>query len=195
MTTPDDPRRRTGPGAPVATLGLVLVVTTCWVAQLVHPGLLQTLRRDPSALAAGQWWRVATPLVVQDPPWQWAVLGPLTLGLGAVVERFWGGRTVVGLFVVTGLLGEAVGYAWLPRGAGSSVGAAGLLGVLVAWSLSPAARVLPAVLVPRVRTAAVVTLAASVASVVLHDVHGLPLLAGVAAGGFLLAKDRREDAA
>ncbi|MEW1956719.1 rhomboid family intramembrane serine protease [Kineococcus sp. NPDC059986] len=168
---------------PVATVALVVPVTGTWVAQLAHPALLEVLRRDPSALAAGQWWRVVTPLVVQDPPWQWAVLAPATLVLGTLVERFAGSRAVVAGFLCAGLVGEAAGYAWSPYGAGSSVGAAGLLGILVAWSLSAAARrALPPVLVPRVRFFAVATLAAAAVSVALRDVHGLPLFTGALLG-------------
>jgi membrane associated rhomboid family serine protease len=176
---------------PVATLGIAVVTTVLWVTQLVHPALLDLLRRDPAALAAGQWWRVVSPLVVQDPPWQWAVLGPLVLAAGTCVERLHGPAVVVAGYLLGGLVGEGVGYLWSPHGAGSSVGAAGVLGILVAWSLSRSApRVLPRVLVNRVRPFAVATLCAAVVSVVVHDVHGLPLLVGTLLGALLVRRPR-----
>jgi membrane associated rhomboid family serine protease len=55
------------------------------------------LWRDPDALAAGQWWRLVTPLFVQyDRVWQIVVVLLLLAGIGAVAERVFGHSRLLG---------------------------------------------------------------------------------------------------
>ncbi len=95
------------------------------------------MRRDPAALAAGQWWRVVSPLVALDGNiWLHFVYDTLGLLLvGIVVERLLGpGRWLI-LFFAGALAGTVAGYAWNPYGAGTSIALCGLIGGLVIWQI------------------------------------------------------------
>jgi membrane associated rhomboid family serine protease len=112
---------------PVATL--LITAATGLVASLgfLNPVLQESLRRDPSALAAGEWWRLGTPLLVRTDGWvQLVVILAGTLAAGTVVEQTLGWRRLLVLYLAGGLAGQAAGYAWDPTGAGSSVAMLGL---------------------------------------------------------------------
>lgn len=91
--------------------------------------------RDPAAIAAWEWWRLATSLIVQDG----GAIGTLfNLGflavLGYVAERALGrGRWVV-LYLSGAVAGEAAGFLLDQPGAGNSVALCGLAGGLVLMS-------------------------------------------------------------
>jgi hypothetical protein len=83
-------------------------------------------------------------------------------------------------------VGQASGYLWEPPDAGASVAAAGLLGAVSAWLLSPAGPHLA-----RVRGWGVASLMAGIALTAGADMHGPPLLLGFGLGALLLWHDRR----
>jgi hypothetical protein len=90
------------------------------------------------------------------------------------------------LYLGCGVVGQAFGYLWEPPDAGASVAAAGLLGAVSAWLLSPAGPHLA-----RVRVWGVVSLGAGIALTAGADMHGPPLLLGFGLGALLLWRDRR----
>jgi hypothetical protein len=53
---------------PVATAAVLAVTVVLTVLQFPLPQVRLALWRDPDALAAGQWWRLVTPLFVQYDP-------------------------------------------------------------------------------------------------------------------------------
>jgi membrane associated rhomboid family serine protease len=90
MSTADAPERlpRWWPIATASVLAITVVLT---VLQFPFPGVRLALWRDPDALAAGQWWRLVTPLFVQyDAWWQIVVVFAILAGLGVLVERVFG---------------------------------------------------------------------------------------------------------
>jgi membrane associated rhomboid family serine protease len=122
---------------PIATLAVLICTTIGALLQAMSPAVLSALRRDPSALAAGEWWRILSPLLVLDGDIWWHFAYD-TLGLilvGAVVERWLGPARWLLLFLAAALAGELAGYAWDPYGAGVSVGLCGLIGGLVIWQI------------------------------------------------------------
>lgn len=49
---------------PIATVSVLAVTAVLTVLQFPFPQVRLDLWRDPDALAAGQWWRLVTPLLV-----------------------------------------------------------------------------------------------------------------------------------
>jgi hypothetical protein len=54
---------------PVATAAVLAVTVVLTVLQFPFPQVRLALWPDPDALAAGQWWRLVTPLFVQYDRW------------------------------------------------------------------------------------------------------------------------------
>lgn len=51
---------------PIITLAVLVITGIGTALQLMFPGVFPALRRDPAALKAGEWWRLVTPLLVND---------------------------------------------------------------------------------------------------------------------------------
>jgi rhomboid protease GluP len=189
MSTADAPERLPRRW-PIATVSVLAVTVALTVLQFPFPGVRLALWRDPDALAAGQWWRLVTPLFVQyDAWWQIVVVFAILAGLGVLVERVFGPAYLLLLYFGCGVVGQAFGYRWDPWDAGASVAGAGLLGAVCAWLLSPAG--------PRqvqVRIWGVVWPLAGIVLTARGDMHGPPLLVGFGLGALLLWRDRRRHA-
>jgi membrane associated rhomboid family serine protease len=172
---------------PVATVSVLAVTVVLTVLQFPFPRLRLDLWRAPGALAAGQWWRLATPLLVQyDAVWQIVVVLACIAVVGVLAERIFGHGPWLLLYLVCGVVGQAFGYRWDPPDAGASVAGAGLLGAVCAWLLSPDG---PPQL--QVRVWGVLWPLAGVALTVKGDQHGPPLLVGFALGALLLWLEHR----
>jgi rhomboid protease GluP len=180
-------RSRRGSAWPLATAAVLAATAVLTVLQFPFPGVRLALWRDPDALAAGQWWRLVTPLLVQDDRvWQIVVVLALVAGVGVLAERLYGHGRWLLLYLGCGVAGQAFGYLWAPPDAGCSVAGAGLLGAVCAWLLSPAGPRLQ-----RVRVWAVAWPLAGIALTAMRDHHGPPLLLGFGLGALLLWRDRR----
>ena len=154
-------------------LGVTSLLTALHVA---GEPVLPLLGRTPGALARGEWWRLITPIFVNRGAWPEIVLNLLApAALGAVVERWYGMRWFLVLYLTAGVVGEVAGCAWKPMGAGSSVSVMGLVGAAAAW------------FVLRKRTTwalafGTVLVMVGLALTVLRDLHGPPILAGLCLG-------------
>lgn len=123
-------------GLPALTIAALGLISLFMVLQTLEPAVLATLRRDPAALAAGQWWRLASPVLVQADGWaQFAFNFAGLAVVGAAVERRCGWLTWVLLALAGIAVGEWAGYWWEPQGGGSSVLVCGLVGGLLAFAL------------------------------------------------------------
>jgi membrane associated rhomboid family serine protease len=123
---------------PVPWVTVLIVGVTAVIASLglVDPAVLSALRRDPGALAAGQWWRLLTPLLVRADSWPvLALILAFTAAAGALVEQLLGIPELLLLYLAAGVTGQAFGYAWDPHGAGSSVAMLGLVSGLWVMTL------------------------------------------------------------
>lgn len=169
---------------PFATMATLLVTGIFTALQFPFPGVLETLRRNPQAFASGEWWRIITPLLVHSDGWPQIVFNFAAIAVfGVIAERIFGHWRWLLLYLAGGIVGEIVGYAWDPLGAGASVGLFGLVGGLLAWQLLSLAS-------PRARIAATIGLIAAVALVVMRDIHGCATLAGACLGALLLWQAR-----
>jgi rhomboid protease GluP len=174
---------------PIATASVLAVTAVLTVLQFPFPGVRLALWRDPEALAAGQWWRLVTPLLVQyDAVWQIVVVFLLIAAVGGFAERVFGHGPWLLLYLGCGVVGQAFGYLWAPPDSGASVAGAGLLGAVCAWLLSPTG---PSLV--RVRLWAVVWPLIGVALTATGEMHGPPLLLGFGLGALLLWRSRRRE--
>jgi len=112
---------------PVLTLAVAVVTAVVAGLGFVDPAVQTALRRDPTALQTGAWWRMLSPLLVRTDGWlPLATILVGTVAAGAIVECHAGWWRWLVLYVGSGLVGQAFGYVWDPDGAGSSVAVLGL---------------------------------------------------------------------
>jgi rhomboid protease GluP len=171
------------PGLPAASTCVIALTLVINILQFVFPELLADFRRDPDALRAGEWWRIATPLFVQAE----GVAQVLVNTAGALIfcplcEKFYGKRMLV-FYFASGLVGECAGYLWKPHGGGSSVAIAGVIGSLLTFAYLRRREVRgPA------GVFALTGLAGALLLSVAKDLHGPPILAGALLGAVMQAK-------
>jgi membrane associated rhomboid family serine protease len=140
--------------------------------QFFFPDILSLFQRDYQRFLSGNWWRLITPLFVQDggPGGTIFNLAGLLL-IGSVAERLWGGRWMLMIFFIGGIFGEIVAFAWQPVGAGNSIGNFSLAASIATACL---ARYSP----KPVLIAAFLTLSVDGILIGLQDIHGAAALAG-----------------
>jgi membrane associated rhomboid family serine protease len=138
---------------PALTITVAACTAAVSVVGLAAHDVLEHLQRRPGELRDGQVWRLVTSLFVHDSWFALVANLVLLLIVGIAAERR---ITRIGwavLYVAGGVVGQLVGLAWQPHGAGNSgacFGVAGALVVLAAvahddvapWSLGYAAVVL-----------------------------------------------------
>ena len=169
--------QRTKHPPPVVAILIIGVTALVTGLQFPFPEVLADFRRNRKALMAGEWWRMVTPLFVQSSGWWQCCIN----GAGAVVvcplaERFYG-KQLLALYFVPGILGEVFSYFWGSNGAGSSLGIAGVVGGLFAFTFFHRSEIS--------RTARIFSIfgiASAIALSFSQDNHGPPVLIG-----FLLA--------
>lgn len=172
--------RVTSTQVPIATVSIFLITGVTTGLQFVFPQIIPMLERTPTAMENHEWWRLFTPLLVQSDGWrQIAFNFPAILLLGIAIERIFGSRQVVLLYIVCGFVGEIAGFAWQPFGAGSSIAAAGLLGALALWLLMKRSI--------QGKVGGVVILAGAGVLTFIKDIHGPPIVAGAFLAGIMLA--------
>ncbi len=113
---------------PIATTAVVIITAVLTTFEFFSPAVLNTLERDPVAFAAGQWWRIITPLFVRDGIWfQYVQLVVIAI-MGTLIERRFGSVRWLILYFVPGMVGELAGMTWGPIGASAAHGLFGLVG-------------------------------------------------------------------
>jgi membrane associated rhomboid family serine protease len=167
---------------PGIALALLLLLVLMAMLQWLVPGVLSACRRDAARIAAGEWWRLATALFVQDGGVAGTVFNLAGLLLvGTVAERLWGRRRWLVIFFVGGILSEVVATAWRPIGAGNSVANFSLAGAVTVLCIrrSPTS----------VFLAALIALAGGAALLLRRDIHGAATMFGAIIGLVLISLD------
>jgi rhomboid protease GluP len=161
--------------SPAAVSALIMGMTALTTGlQFVFPEILTAFRRNSEALLAGEWWRMVTPLFVQSNGLRQCVGN----GVAAIIflplaERLYGKRLWV-LYFVPGVAGEVFAYAWGKDGAGSSLGIAGVMGSLFAFTFLYRRE-----LAGPTYIAAMFGFTAAVVLCLCQGTHGPPVLMGV----------------
>lgn len=157
---------------PYATLLLMLAITIPTTLQFFFPSLLQMFERDYARFLAGDWWRILTPLFVQDGGLNGSIFNLVSLLLvGTIAEKIWGSQRWLIIFFAGGILSEMIGFAWQPVGAGNSVANFGLAASIAVFCLT--------INTPRaVRITAILALGAGVILMFLRDIHGPAMMIG-----------------
>ncbi len=168
------------PPLPIVTILIIGVTSLITGLQFVFPGILSEFRRNREALWAGEWWRMLTPLFVQAAGWkQCCVNGVAAAVFCPLAEKLYGNR-LFALYFIPGVPGEIFAYAWSPNGAGSSLGIAGVVGSLFAYTYLHRQGI-PAF----VHILAIFGFAGAVALSFCRDNHGPPMLIGVLLAGLM----------
>jgi hypothetical protein len=169
---------------PWATAVLFVVIATLSVIQILDPALLLLLCRDASLIAAGEWWRLATSVLVQDGGVAGGSFNLLSLLLvGGVAEFLWGTRRWICIVVVGVLLAQTVARTWQPNGAGNSMINFSLAGAVCIACLARC-QIRPALV------AAFLALGAAGLLCLLRDIHGAAAACGAATGLVFIELDR-----
>ena len=98
---------------PIATVALFVAVGIPSLIQFFEPAVLVLLQRDFTRFMLGEWWRLVTPLFVQDGSTAGTFFNLISLLLiGTLAEQFWGSLPVLLIFFSGGSMGELAGFAW-----------------------------------------------------------------------------------
>lgn len=164
---------------PALTL-LILAVSLVTIYQGWHDqAFYDLMRRNPDRLHQGEWWRIASPLLVDRDKILLQV--PNFLGIlifGTAIERSAGRLWMLTAFLAGGIAGQLAAYAWAPPGAGNSVAMLGLAGCALIAFTRPARAILA--------TAAILT---AIYFTYHQDMHGPAALAGIAVGLLIMLRD------
>ena len=186
-TTPEATRASLLRPLPRATLLVFVTVAIPTTLQFFFPAILTLLRRDQSRFIAGEWWRLVTPLFVQDAGATGTIFNLVSLLIvGSVAERLWGSRRWLAIVAIGGIVSEVIAMSWRPVGAGNSVANFALAGsVVVAVCFG---RQTPR----RARVAALFALGAHVWLLLLKDIHGAAGIIGVIVGAGAILRNGGE---
>jgi membrane associated rhomboid family serine protease len=130
--------RSVGAASSPATMVIIAICVFFWFVETFNPSIVRSLGSFQPAIAAGEWWRLLTPMLLHAPRSLWHIgLNMYVLWLyGPEVERAFGTPRFVGLFVVAGFLGGAASYAFGPcpaLGVGASGAIFGVVGALLIY--------------------------------------------------------------
>jgi hypothetical protein len=174
--------RERPPVVPVAAIVLWLVVAIPSLLQFGIPTVYEALYRNRDAiLDSGQWWRVATAIVVQDGGLYGTLFNLILLGIAAYVScKLWGSTITVTLFVVVGVGLNVLAVAFSAGDGGGNSGATFPLvssfAVLAVVVLHGAQRRIALIL-------ALLITAIGIYLVIANDGHGIAILVGIVVGG------------
>lgn len=165
---------------PLVTLLIAAITFTVSAIGNIVPDVLDTLARDRDLLLDGEWWRLVTPLVVQDGGWVGTAFNIFTLlVLGTIVESLFDRRVLVVVYFSAGLVSELFAYTLLQNQgfAGNSEAVLGLAGLLVVSSI--VSRAIP------LRAIGAIGLVAGLSLVITANLHGVGFSTGAIIGGAL----------
>jgi len=180
--------RRTGRGfrTPKASFAVAAATLVVSVLGNLNPDVLELLGRNRSLLLAGEWWRLVTPLLVQDGGWPGTIFNISSLiVVGLCAESLHRRSTYLIVYVLAGLISEVFAYTLLPdQGfAGNSVanmGAAALCLVTLCVAGAGSARII-----------GLIGVLTGVFLIVTGNLHGVGFAVGALSGAVILSMHSR----
>lgn len=173
---------------PRSTVLLLIIISVPSTLQFFFPRLLTTLQRDPVRFFDGEWWRLVTPLFVQDGGFPGTIFNLISLFfVGIIAEQFWSNRDLFLLFFFGGIVGEIIAFAWQPIGAGNSVGNFSLAASIVVIVLMKSSQ-------RHLQVLSLLAISAFIVLLIMKDIHGAAALTGMI-WAFSLVKQIRNDVA
>lgn len=134
--------RRTAPkvrSAMAATAPVVMTILginiAMFLGQQLIPGLTEGLLMDPSLVAAGEYWRLITPIFLHAGILHIALNSYVFYSFGPNVEQAFGKVRFALMYLAAGFLGNAFSFAFPPdsRSLGASGAVFGMAGVLLVY--------------------------------------------------------------
>ena len=164
---------------PIVTIIVFRITAILGLIQIAFPQILDVLGRDPEKLISGEWWRIVTPLFVQDGGLSGLISNLFLLGiLGVVVERLFNRKKWIVLYFGTGILAECIAYLWYLRGAGNSIANAGLASGLIMLAVFQTNT--------RTRIVGFACIGLALLLSLLGDLHGIALILGTFLASIIL---------
>ena len=94
---------------PIATIVILSITAVATGLQLLYLERVSALRRNPAALAAGEWWRMITTLFGHSDRWMQIMVNLIgTAVVGPLVERLFGTWRWLALYFITGVIASAI---------------------------------------------------------------------------------------
>lgn len=119
-----------------ATRAIIITAVIAFLGQAFVPGLTERFASHAPSIAAGEWWRLLTPMVLHGGVLHIFMNMYVLSMFGPVIERSYGTPAFVAIYVIAGYGGSAASYAFGSCGAlgvGASGAIFGLAGALFAY--------------------------------------------------------------
>lgn len=130
------PRVRTALRATApATRAILIVTAIVFVGQLFLPAITNELGSFPPFIAAGEWWRLITPMFVHAGALHFMMNAYVLLMIGPAVEQRYGPARFTVIYLIAGFGGSVASFAFGPvnaLGVGASGAILGVIGALMA---------------------------------------------------------------
>ncbi|KAH8057641.1 serine-type endopeptidase [Aureococcus anophagefferens] len=116
--------------APLVTEKITYTTVGAYGAQVLQPQLLTLGCKSAPLIGAGQWWRLATPMLLHASPAHLIVNMISLRNVGRSLERAYGAKKTLVVYVASGIAGNLLSCAKGPVGS-TSVGASGAIAGLI----------------------------------------------------------------
>lgn len=130
------PRVRTALRATApATRAILIATAIVFVGQLFFPAITEELGSFPPFIAAGEWWRLITPMFVHAGALHFMMNAYVLLMIGPAVEQRYGPVRFTVIYLIAGFGGSVASFTFGPvnaLGVGASGAILGLIGALMA---------------------------------------------------------------
>lgn len=119
-----------------ATRVILIVTIAAFLGQMFIPGLTLRFASIPAAIAAGEWWRLLTPMVLHGGYLHIFMNMYVLTVFGPLIERIFGTPPFVAIYVIAGFTGSVASYLFSAcdiQGVGASGAIFGIAGALFVY--------------------------------------------------------------